>query len=130
MIITTVMSVIFNRNSRNPGNVCATRDSETGLLYLKTTVLNTVGLFFFFFFCHKQSRHSKSTVWLPWLPAHSRSDKKLAELSGKLSFLSCVFVLQCYLVVFLSIQDRNVDLGNYSSLLQCSSLFFVFPTVK
>lgn len=126
MIITTVMSVIFNKNSRNPGNVCATRDSETGLRYLKTTVLNTVR---FFFFCHKLSRHSKSTVWLTWLPAHSRSDKKLAELSGKLSFLSCVFVLQYYLFVFLSIQDRNTDLGNYSSLLQCSSLFF-FPTVK
>lgn len=48
MIITTVMSVIFNKNSRNPGNVCATRDSETGLRYLKNTVLNTVGFFFFF----------------------------------------------------------------------------------
>lgn len=46
MIITTVMSVIFNKNFRNPGIVCATHDSETGLRYLKTTVLNTIGFFF------------------------------------------------------------------------------------
>lgn len=44
MTITTVMSVIFNKNSRNPGDVCATRDSEAGLRCLKTSVLNTVGL--------------------------------------------------------------------------------------